>query len=294
MATPKNIQTPFYLGGLASCTGALFTHPMDLLKVRLQTTKQANASVTSVIKQIYQTQGVSGYYRGLSAALLRQATYSTFRFAVYEIVREKFKRKDGTVSAAGSIFSGVVGGAVGGLFGNPADVANVRMQNDGSLAPELRRNYKNVFDALFRMVREEGPMSLLSGAVPNVSRGVLMTASQVGSYDIFKDALVSYGMSASSPVTHFSSSVLAALIATTVCSPIDVAKTRIMNSKSKEYKNLADALITMTRTEGVSALFKGWTPSFLRLGPHTILVFLFLEQFKAAYIRYKTPDYAKL
>jgi len=36
--------------------------------------------------------------------------------------------------------------------------------------------------------------------------------------------------------THFSASLLAGLVATTVCSPFDVIKTRIMNSKGKEYK----------------------------------------------------------
>ncbi|PVU92823.1 hypothetical protein BB559_003586 [Furculomyces boomerangus] len=294
MIPRKKIQTPFYFGGVASCSAAFFSHPMDLIKVRLQTTKQANTSITNVIKQIYQTQGFPGYYKGLSASLLRLATHSTVRFGFYEFFREEFRHDDGSVSPVGLVFSGIIGGSIGGLFGNPADVANVRMQNDGSLPPELRRNYKNVFDALFRMVKEEGPMSLLSGVVPNISRGIMVAVSQLVTYDIVKDTLVSHGMSAASLLTHFESSLLTALVTTTVCSPIDVVKTRIMNSKSKEYKSLIDTFATITKTEGVSALFKGWTPSFLRLGPHTIILFLFLEQFKAAYIRYKTREYAKL
>ncbi|OMJ19041.1 Mitochondrial dicarboxylate transporter [Smittium culicis] len=284
----KKIETPFYFGGAASCCAVVFTHPMDLLKVRLQTARGNNTGFVNVVSSIAKTQGVQGFYKGLSASLLRQASYSTVRFAVYEQLIKRMKRADGSVSNLASIVSGMIGGAIGGICGNPADVANVRMQNDGSLPIEKRRNYKGVIDALIRMVREEGPRSMLTGVGPNVTRGILVTASQIGTYDIFKKYLVIYGMDPDKVSTHFSSSALAALVATTVCNPVDVAKTRIMNSSAKIYANLGDALVTIVRTEGPMALFKGWTPSFIRLGPQTILVFVFLEQFKSLYIKYKS------
>ncbi|OLY77693.1 Mitochondrial dicarboxylate transporter [Smittium mucronatum] len=282
----KKIHTPFYFGGAASCLAVLFTHPMDLLKVRLQTAKGHGEGFVHVISSIVKNQGINGFYKGLSASLLRQATYSTVRFGVYEESLKVLKRPDGTVSNFASIFSGMLGGAIGGVFGNPADVANVRMQNDGSLPLNQQRKYKGVLDALFRMVREEGPRSLLVGVTPNITRGILVTGSQVGTYDIFKKILVKQGMDPANISTHFSCSVLAALVATTVCNPVDVAKTRIMNSSTKLYSSLGDALLTISRTEGPMALFKGWTPSFLRLGPQTVLVFVFLEQFKSVYLKY--------
>jgi len=42
----------------------------------------------------------------------------------------------------------LVGGALGAVVGNPADVSLVRMQADGTLPLEQRRGYKNVFDAI--------------------------------------------------------------------------------------------------------------------------------------------------
>ncbi|PVV01787.1 hypothetical protein BB560_003782 [Smittium megazygosporum] len=286
-AAKPRIETPFYFGGLASCSGVFFTHPLDLLKVRMQTVKGTGTSIGSVVGQIAKQQGISGFYKGLSAALLRQATYSTVRFGVYEAVREKLRRPDGTVSNASGLLAGMLGGAIGGVFGNPADVANVRMQNDGSLPADQRRNYKNIVNALTRMAREEGISSFFTGLGPNVIRGMIMTLSQVATYDIFKDKLVELGMDGDKVITHFCSSMLSAFVATTATNPIDVAKTRIMNSKTKEYKGLVDALLTMVRKEGASSLLKGWVPSFFRLGPHTVLVFIFLEQYKSLYINYK-------
>lgn len=41
-------------------------------------------------------------------------------------------------------------GWVGGAAGNPADIINVRMQQDRANPPEKRRNYKNALDGLIR------------------------------------------------------------------------------------------------------------------------------------------------
>ncbi len=36
-------------------------------------------------------------------------------------------------------------------------------------------------------------------------------------------------------------------------------------------------LTTALREEGPRFLFKGWTPAFIRLGPNTVLMFVFFE-----------------
>lgn len=77
-------------------------------------------------------------------------------------------------------------GIAGGICGNPGDVVNVRMQNDGQLPSHLKRNYMHAFDGLIRMVKEEGGSSLFRGVGPNINRAILMTSSQCVSYDRFK------------------------------------------------------------------------------------------------------------
>lgn len=53
-----------------------------------------------------------------------------------------------------------------------------------------------------------------------------------------------------------------------------------------EYKGATDCLVKLVKNEGVFALWKGFTPYFLRLGPHTILTFLFLEQLNKLFGKY--------
>ena len=69
-----------------------------------------------------------------------------------------------------SLFSGFVGA----MFGNPADLVLVRFQSDSMSPVNERRNYKNVFDALRRIVSEEGVLALWTGSFPTVLRAMSM------------------------------------------------------------------------------------------------------------------------
>lgn len=105
-----------------------------------------------------------------------------------------------------------IAGALGGACGNPGDVINVRMQNDGQLPPQQRRNYKHALDGIVRISKEEGFSALFRGLGPNINRAILMTSSQCVSYDMFKSLLLNYSPMQEGLTLHFSSSVLAVSI----------------------------------------------------------------------------------
>ena len=237
---------------------------------------------------VFKNNGFLGLYSGLSASLLRQITYSTTRFGIYEELKSDFTTPKHSPTFPTLIAMASTSGFLGGVAGNPADVLNVRMQHDAALPPDQRRNYKNAIDGLIRMTREEGWKSLFRGVWPNSMRAILMTASQLASYDGFKRVLIQNTPLDDNLTTHFTASFLAGFVATTVCSPVDVIKTRIMSSH--ESKGLATLLADIYRLEGVGWMFRGWVPSFIRLGPHTIATFLFLEQHKKLYKKLKEMD----
>lgn len=174
----------------------------------------------------------------------------------------------------------------GGLVGTPADVANIRMQAAVVGSPQ----YKHAIDALVQLARADGVPSLWRGVGPNLVRGALMTAGQVATYEQVKELAVDWGMPDDlknrfwpSLWTHFCCSNAAGLVATVVCSPVDVVKTRVMNAQRGEFRSAAHCFAQILRNEGPSAFFKGFLPSYTRLGPHSVLTFVFLEQFKQVY-----------
>eukprot|EP00052_Salpingoeca_macrocollata_P004956 m.44584 g.44584 ORF g.44584 m.44584 type:complete len:346 (+) comp14569_c0_seq1:28-1065(+) len=292
----RNKVVYLLLGGCASMMAVCCTHPLDLLKVRLQTTvtvagTASDGAVGTAVK-IVKVEGITGLYRGLSAALLRQAMYSTTRFAAYDVIKDLVDPCDGKPLATWrKVVAGMGGGAIGVLVGNPGDVANVRMQADGRLAPAQRRNYRHCFDALGRIRREEGLKMWYSGLLPNIQRGMLVTVGQLASYDEFKYLLLTKtgGLFKDNMLTHFTASTLAGAVATLLTQPVDVVKTRVMTSEKGRYSSAMHCLVSTVRGEGPLALFKGFTPSLVRLGPHTVLTFVFLEQLRQLHT-YLTAD----
>ncbi|KKY17459.1 putative mitochondrial dicarboxylate [Phaeomoniella chlamydospora] len=230
---------------------------------------------------VAKTQGIFGLYNGLSAALLRQLTYSTVRFGVYEELKSAYPS---ATSLPALIAMSSASGLLGGIAGNPGDVLNVRMQSDFAKPVSQRRNYKHALDGLIRMAREEGIVSLFKGVVPNSARAILMTSSQLASYDAFKRLCIDKLNMSDNPTTHLVSSLSAGFVATTVCSPVDVIKTRVMSASAAEGGHGLPVLLkNIYAKEGLTWMFRGWVPSFIRLGPHTIFTFLFLEQHKHVY-----------
>lgn len=116
-------------------------------------------------------------------------------------------------------------------MGSPADLINVRMQNDIKLAVEKRRNYKNALDGVIQIYYKEGFRQLFNGCTMAVLRAVFMTIGQLSFYDQIKQTLIINGYS-DNIYTHLCSSSFAASMATVLTQPIDVMKTRMMNAKT--------------------------------------------------------------
>ncbi|KAM8706392.1 hypothetical protein ACLKA7_010640 [Drosophila subpalustris] len=260
----------WYFGGVASSMAAMVTHPLDLMKVLVQTNKE-KLSLVDTSRKIFKEQGALAFYNGISASILRQYTYTLSRFGFYTMGANFIDTKSmiSKVTLAG------MSGYVGGLVGAPADLINVRLQNDVKLPPDQRRNYAHAIDGLVRVVREEGWLSLFNGASMNALRGAFMTVGQIAFYEQSKDILINYGCPQRMD-TYIVASVISAVAATALTQPIDVIKTRQMNSRSGEYKSLSDVFYK-TALEGPMAFYKGSIPALSRLGPHTILLFVSLE-----------------
>ncbi|TIA07954.1 hypothetical protein D6C81_09273 [Aureobasidium pullulans] len=261
-------------------------YPLWFVKVRLQAQHHHGAlDMAETFQHVYRSEGITGLYRGISASLLRQLTYSTARFATYE--KLKYMAENDGVKAPHTLLVGLaaISGLVGGLVGNPADILNVRMQNDAALLPADRRNYGNAVRGFITIVRGEGwKQSVFRGMVPNLGRGVLMTAGQLAGYDVFKIKILAHTEMQDGTMTHIAASTLAGLVATTLCNPFDVLKTQIM--AQNERLGMWHTVKKVHRIEGPRWMFRGWLPAFIRLGPHTVATFLFLEQHKKYYRKY--------
>lgn len=295
MATDKNIPkgAKFLLGGAAGMSGAAVVHPLDLVKNRMQLSGSDGvkkySSTFHAFSSIVEHEGIFALYKGLGASLLRQATYTTTRLGVYTWSLEAFAKKDQPLSFTRKILLGMMAGACGAAVGSPADLVLIRMTGDGHLPPDHRRNYKNVIDALIRIIKEEGPLALYRGCAPTVARSVVSNGAQLATYTQGKQMILTAGILSDGIFCHFVASSISGLVTTVVALPVDTIKTRIQAMKiikgKPEHSGILDVCVKIIQNEGFFSFWKGFTPFFMRQAPHTVLMLVFLEQFNRAYLR---------
>lgn len=104
----------------------------------------------------------------------------------------------------------------------------------------------------------------------------MLKIGQLAFYDEFKTQLISSGYFKDTFFTHFTASMGAGLIATTITMPADVVKTLLMNAKPGELNGIIHTAKEVLKADPFG-LFKGFWPRYIRLGPFTILSFVFMK-----------------
>ena len=95
-----------------------------------------------------------------------------------------------------------------------------------------------------------------------------MNAAQLATYSQAKQAILSSGYVKDGIFCHFLSSMISGLATTIASMPVDIVKTRIQNMQiidgKPEYKGAFDVLSRVVKNEGFFALWKGFTPYYMR------------------------------
>lgn len=292
----KSLQ-PFIYGGLASVTAECGTFPIDTTKTRLQIQGQViDARLTQLkyrgmlhaLYRIFREEGLQALYSGIAPAVLRQATYGTIKIGVYQHMKRLFVRDERDESLPINVFCGVVAGIISSSIANPTDVLKVRMQARCNVDAN-----ESMLQAFCKIYQQEGLPGLWRGVVPTAQRAAVIVGVELPAYDFIKKTILKHELLGDTKTNHFISSFLAGLGGAIASTPIDVVKTRLMNQRKLKacvlvngtampaiYSSASDCLIQTVRTEGVMALYKGFIPNWVRLGPWNIIFFMTYEQLK--------------
>lgn len=172
------------------------------------------------------------------------------------------------------------------LVASPADLVKVRMQADGRMVNQgLRPRYSGPFDALNKIMCAEGLKGLWKGVFPNVQRAFLVNMGELACYDHAKRFVIQNQIARDNIFAHTLASIMSGLSATALSCPADVVKTRMMNQAAgKEgktmYTSSYDCLVKTVRNEGLRALWKGFFPTWARLGPWQFVFWVSYEKLR--------------
>jgi len=294
-ATP-GLAVQLLTAGSAACVADLITFPLDTAKVRLQVQGESMNAVNSAVRGQPNYSGVIGTVRGIVAhegpkalyngivpGLQRQMAFSAIRIGAYETVKNFYRQKTNFDSGVGlllvRIAAGITTGTLAIFSAQPTDVVKVRMQAEVKKQGEKSR-YKGVVDAYVTIAKTEGFQGLYKGTLPNVARNCIINVGEIVVYDIVKEMILNKGLLEDGIPCHFSAAATAGFTATLVASPVDVVKTRFMNSPKGRYKGALSCAIETAKHEGFMSFYKGFNASFTRLVSWNICLWLTYEQFK--------------
>ncbi|XP_074072962.1 putative mitochondrial transporter UCP3 [Macrotis lagotis] len=294
--TPPTTVVKVMGAGTAACFADLLTFPLDTAKVRLQIQGESQTEkvtqnvryrgVLGTIMTMMKTEGPSSLYNGLVAGLQRQMSFASIRIGLYDSVKQFYTPKGSENSSIMiRILAGCTTGAMAVSCAQPTDVVKVRFQASVRLGPGSSRKYSGTMDAYRTIAREEGIGGLWKGTLPNITRNAIVNCAEMVTYDMIKEALIDHNLMTDNFPCHFVSAFVAGFCATVVASPVDVVKTRYINAPPGRYSSTMNCMLKTLTQEGPTAFYKGFTPSFLRLGSWNVMMFVTYEQLKRAMMK---------
>ncbi|NXE46831.1 KMCP1 protein, partial [Dromaius novaehollandiae] len=279
---------PFIYGGLASITAECGTFPIDLTKTRLQVQGQVNDAKYKEIRyrgmvhalvRICKEEGLKALYSGIAPAMLRQASYGTIKIGTYQSLKRMMVEHPEDETLMINVLCGVLSGVISSSIANPTDVLKIRMQAQGSM---IRGGMMGNFIQIYQ---KEGTKGLWKAISLTAQRAAIVVGVELPVYDLTKKHIIMSGFMGDTVYTHFLSSFTCGLAGAIASNPVDVVRTRMMNQSQQNgthssYKGTLDCLLQTWKNEGFFALYKGFWPNWLRLGPWNIIFFLTYEQLK--------------
>uniref|UniRef100_A0A7S4PMZ4 Mitochondrial carrier protein n=1 Tax=Paramoeba aestuarina TaxID=180227 RepID=A0A7S4PMZ4_9EUKA len=145
---------------------------------------------------------------------------------------------------------------------------------------QLDDNARNVLPTLSRIIRRDGLKGLFRGNLTMVIHRFPYSGIQLLVYDRVKCSLRDLtGDEESTFLTKCVAGGISGTVATALCFPLDVVRTRLMSPQS-DYNGIARSLIRITREEGKAGLYKGLAPTIFQRIPDLCIHFSVYETSK--------------
>ncbi|KAJ6006390.1 hypothetical protein N7451_004334 [Penicillium sp. IBT 35674x] len=268
----------FAAGAVAGVSEILVMYPLDVVKTRVQLQSGAATAgaehyngMVDCFRKIIKQEGFKTLYRGISAPILMEAPKRATKFAANDswgaFYRDLFKVEKQTQSLA--VLTGATAGATESFVVVPFELVKIRLQDKASAG-----KYNGMLDVVKKIVQTEGPLAMYNGLESTLWRHILWNAGYFGCIFQIRAQLPTPEPGNKSQQTRndLIAGSIGGIAGTLLNTPMDVVKSRIQNTtkvpgQTPKYNWAWPALGTVMKEEGFAALYKGFAPKVLRLGP---------------------------
>jgi len=280
-----NFALDFILGGVSAAVSKTAVAPIERVKLLLQTQAankklagdKAYKGIMDVLVRVPKEEGVSAFWRGNLANVIRYFPTQALNFAFKDTYKKIFcpynPKTEFWKFFFGNLASGGAAGATSLMFVYPLDFARTRLAADvGKTGAD--RQFNGLLDCINKVRAVDGVKGLYQGFGVSVLGIIAYRACYFGGYDTAKRTLLA------DPKTSVLFKFIVAQVVTTVSGlisyPLDTVRRRLMmQSGQKEvlYKGTLDCFAKIYSKEGGKAFFKGALSNIFRgAGASLVLV----------------------
>lgn len=211
----------------------------------------------------------SRLYRGITAPILMEAPKRATKFAANDEWGKFYRRLFGAekMNQSLSVLTGATAGATESFVVVPFELVKIRLQDKASAG-----KYNGMLDVVAKIVRQEGVLAMYNGLESTLWRHILWNAGYFGCIFQVRQLLPKATDKKGQMVNDIMAGTVGGTVGTILNTPLDVVKSRIQNTTKvpgtvPKYNWAFPAVGTVMKEEGFSALYKGFLPKVLRLGP---------------------------
>jgi len=275
----------FALGGISAAVSKTAVAPIERVKLLLQTQAankklegdKAYKGIMDVLVRVPKEEGVSAFWRGNLANVIRYFPTQALNFAFKDTYKKIFcpynPKTEFWKFFMGNLASGGAAGATSLMFVYPLDFARTRLAADvGRTAAD--RQFNGLVDCINKVRATDGVKGLYQGFGVSVLGIIAYRACYFGGYDTAKRTLLA------DPKTSVFFKFLVAQVVTSLSGllsyPLDTVRRRLMMQSGRKellYNGTADCFAKILKNEGPKAFFKGALSNIFRgAGASLVLV----------------------
>ncbi|EIE27780.1 mitochondrial carrier, partial [Coccomyxa subellipsoidea C-169] len=249
----------FAAGAVAGALGKTLTAPLDRVKLLLQTrgglqggalkAAARGGGVWDALVVIGREEGFLGYWKGNVPQILKVVPYSAIQLCSYEAAKRHLRNKEtGELSVPARLAAGAFAGMTATLATYPLDTLRLRLAVD----PASR----SVAGAAAALMREGSHRAFFRGLGASMLGIAPYMALELAVFDLMPTDVAPF-------VRGFSS----ALLATTLCYPLDTVRRQIQLQSTGGAGPLHMAEKILHR-EGLAGFYRGFLPNALKNLPN--------------------------
>lgn len=263
------------VGGVA---GIVAGHPLDTVKVRLQTDAPSLATrgVFRTMRHIVVQEGPVGLYKGLLSPVLSNAPINAVVFGVQGVVTRAMREASGrdSLSAAQHLVAGAAAGLVQTVFAAPSEHVKIQLQVDHRRVGAG----DSPIDYARRIYRHHGARALFRGWEMCLARDMPAFGLYFYSYELTKQFLTDGDAARETDLRLLLAGGIAGSTSWFFSQPMDVVKSCVQSQPLHSTTSAWHLTREHVASDGAGFFLKGFGATMLRAFPVSAVTFLVYEK----------------